>query len=356
MSIQLICPSGHTLTVADAWAGRAGRCPVCKAVVQVPSLPPPVVLSPSQPSPPPLPTMTVTARPASSRVGRVREAHAVPAQGEPRQAPDPTGSVPEINDTTPTSLEASPPSSDATSAYETPDATPPAALQPPPLPAPALPLQSQHEGAAISQVRPESTTAFQGRREPTTNVQVCPPSIASKEIPSTATDARSRNETTSPPAAIAVPTISPPKTGYQPDSDKRWTTYYLAAAMISLSLFCLAPALPYANLGLAPNWARAVLLLSLLQLAYGAWAASIPDWSTLRASMIVLTFVAALYALIMTVALTTPLEDTLPLDLTDVRRQTILWCTGVILLASLLAYLCGRAAWRWRRTLELLQV
>ncbi len=125
--------------------------------------------------------------------------------------------------------------------------------------------------------------------------------------------------------------------------------------MIALSLFCLAPAVPHANLGLAPNWARAVFLLSLLQLAYGAWAASIPDWSTLRASMIVLTVVAALYGLIMTVALTTPLADTLPLDLTDIRRQAILWCTGVMLLASLLAYFSGRAAWRWRRTLELLR-
>jgi hypothetical protein len=97
------------------------------------------------------------------------------------------------------------------------------------------------------------------------------------------------------------------------------------------------------------------MLLSVLQLAYGAWAASIPDWSTLRAAMIVHTALAALYALFMTVALTTAPEHTLPLDLTDVRRQAILWCGCVMLLASLLAYFCGRAAWRWRRTLELLR-
>jgi hypothetical protein len=112
---------------------------------------------------------------------------------------------------------------------------------------------------------------------------------------------------------------------------------------------------PHANLGFAPNWARAVLLLSLLQLAYGAWVASIPDWSTLRASMIVMTAIAAMYGLTMTVALTTSPEHTLPLDLTDMRRQAVLWCGCVMLLACLLAYFCGRAAWRWRRTLELLR-
>jgi hypothetical protein len=142
--------------------------------------------------------------------------------------------------------------------------------------------------------------------------------------------------------------------GYQPDADKRRTVYYLAAAMAGLSLFCMLPALPHLNLGSAPAWAQVALLISLLQLAYAAWLASIPDWATLRASMIVFTIVAALYGLTMTVTLSTPQESTLPLDLSEVRRQAVLWCAGVVLLASLLAYGCGRAAWRWRRMLDLL--
>jgi hypothetical protein len=141
-------------------------------------------------------------------------------------------------------------------------------------------------------------------------------------------------------------------TGYQPDADKCSTVYYLAAAMAALSLYCIAPAISHLNLGAAPNWARVVVLLSVLQLAYAAWLASIPDWSTLRSSMIIFTVVAALYGLTMTVALSTPAENPLPLDLTDVRRQAVLWCAGVVLLASLLAYGCGRAAWRWRKALE----
>jgi hypothetical protein len=146
----------------------------------------------------------------------------------------------------------------------------------------------------------------------------------------------------------------PPRTGYQPDSDKRWTVYYLAGWMALFSLFSMAPALPHGNLGAAPRWAQAVLLLSLLQLAYVAWVASIPDWATLWSSMIVFTSIAALYGAMMTIALSTPLEQPLPLDMSDVRRETPLWCAGMMLLSFLLAYLCGRAAWRWRRTFELL--
>ncbi len=38
MSIQVICPNGHLLTVPDSSAGRMGLCPVCKAPVKVPLL------------------------------------------------------------------------------------------------------------------------------------------------------------------------------------------------------------------------------------------------------------------------------------------------------------------------------
>jgi hypothetical protein len=282
----------------------------------------------------------------------------------------------------------------APSAAETPSAeASPALKAPPPLPPNPIvtldnlskraiddvvaefgaPSTNAEDGASASprrtdfQVRPQSTTdgrtAFQGRPEHTTDDQVPPQhqtvvqvplqTTASKPVASAAK--RIIRATEDPPTTPAAPTIAPSPTGYQPDADKRWTVYYLASSIIALALFCMAPALPHWNLGAAPAWARAVLLVSLLQLAYGAWVASIPDWATLRISMIVLTAIAALYGLTMTVALTTPPENALPLDLTDVRRQAVLWCAGVLLLASLVAYFCGRAAWRWRRTLELLK-
>lgn len=36
MSIKVTCPNGHTLDVKDSYAGKVGRCPVCRAKVRVP--------------------------------------------------------------------------------------------------------------------------------------------------------------------------------------------------------------------------------------------------------------------------------------------------------------------------------
>ena len=36
MSIQVVCPNGHSLRVDEAYAGRTGVCPHCKARVAIP--------------------------------------------------------------------------------------------------------------------------------------------------------------------------------------------------------------------------------------------------------------------------------------------------------------------------------
>ena len=36
MSIQLLCPNGHALQVREAYAGKTGVCPLCRARVQIP--------------------------------------------------------------------------------------------------------------------------------------------------------------------------------------------------------------------------------------------------------------------------------------------------------------------------------
>ncbi len=48
---------------------------------------------------------------------------------------------------------------------------------------------------------------------------------------------------------------SRPLRGYVPDTDKRWTVYYLAAGMFAFSVFCLLPGFRHWNLGEAPDWA-----------------------------------------------------------------------------------------------------
>jgi len=41
MTIEIVCPNGHTLKVKDSLAGKMGLCPVCKTRVAVPRISPP---------------------------------------------------------------------------------------------------------------------------------------------------------------------------------------------------------------------------------------------------------------------------------------------------------------------------
>jgi hypothetical protein len=43
MPIQLKCPNGHHLAAKESNAGKTGKCPVCKAAVNIPVLHPQVV-------------------------------------------------------------------------------------------------------------------------------------------------------------------------------------------------------------------------------------------------------------------------------------------------------------------------
>jgi hypothetical protein len=45
MSIEVKCPNGHHLKLKDSMAGVTGRCPLCKALVSVPTPKPPESLS-----------------------------------------------------------------------------------------------------------------------------------------------------------------------------------------------------------------------------------------------------------------------------------------------------------------------
>ncbi len=36
MSIRVVCPEGHDLKIKDKYAGRTGRCPLCKSRIKIP--------------------------------------------------------------------------------------------------------------------------------------------------------------------------------------------------------------------------------------------------------------------------------------------------------------------------------
>ena len=142
---------------------------------------------------------------------------------------------------------------------------------------------------------------------------------------------------------------------YQPDRGHVETTRWLGFFLLLAVLSSLAPALPHLNLEIAPGWARALVLLAVLQAAYVFWMLAAPDWSTVRVLMFVFAVVAALYGMAAAIAIATPLDEPIPLGMGEIRASAARWC-GVMLLSTTLAtYFCGRISTKWRRSIDLVR-
>jgi hypothetical protein len=152
--------------------------------------------------------------------------------------------------------------------------------------------------------------------------------------------------------ALDVPAARPrPKpTIYRADADKVQTVHLLVIALVLGALFTAGPVAWHPNLFAAPDWVRLVLLISLVQLAYVAWVASLPDWASVWVAMLVNALVATFYGAALAIFLYTPVESPLPLGLGDVSRRTAAgWCLCVVLITTLLCFACGRVCAVWRR-------
>ena len=118
--------------------------------------------------------------------------------------------------------------------------------------------------------------------------------------------------------------------------------------LVLLSFFQAVPAAGHLDVAAAPGWARAVLFVASLQLAYAVWMVLVPDWSTVWVNMLVLTVVATLYAIVVAVSVMARQGEPLLLQLDEVRPKARLWCSAVLLLVLLMTYLCGRTSFAWR--------
>jgi len=123
--------------------------------------------------------------------------------------------------------------------------------------------------------------------------------------------------------------------------------------MAAAAVLALLPALGQWDLSRAAGWAQVVWLLALLQLAYAAYLALAPDWSTAWVAMIAAAMVATLYAAGMAMTLTTKPNTSSVLDLSEVVRAggrwAVWWCGLVMAANTAIAYACGAASSRWRR-------
>jgi hypothetical protein len=102
----------------------------------------------------------------------------------------------------------------------------------------------------------------------------------------------------------------------------------------------------------SPAWARVLVMMATLQMAFLLWMLTAPDWASVRVVMLVFALAAALYGMATAAALTTPLDHPMLLGLGALRRAAVGWCAAMLLLMALAAYLSGRLSARWRRQLE----
>jgi hypothetical protein len=172
-------------------------------------------------------------------------------------------------------------------------------------------------------------------------------------------------ELAGPPAADSVSEVAmevldaspaPPKAKpniYKADPDKVQTVHLLLIGLVLGALFTAGPLAWHPNLFAAPDWVRLVLLISILQLAFVAWMASLPDWASVWVAMLVNALVATLYGAMLAIFLYTPVDSPLPLGLGEVSRRTAAgWCLCVVLITTLLTFACGRVCAVWRRADE----
>ena len=141
--------------------------------------------------------------------------------------------------------------------------------------------------------------------------------------------------------------------GYRADRAKRHSVYWLAGTQFALATFAIAPGVWQLTQAQPAPWAHFVICLSLVQMAYAAWLALSPDYSSAEVAMFATGVLAAVYAGAMSVCWLTAPRAGGWLHLGSLKMEygskPMLWCAVMVLLAALTAYLCGHVSFRWRK-------
>ena len=293
MPITFSCPAGHRLTAPKGKAGKPIRCPTCSQDVIVPELP-------------------------DHGAGAERSSEKPPPLGTARITPgEPDAQV---------------------------------SFRPPP-----VPMSGPAGGRKGRKVRRRARAKMRrasrrAREEPAAQQETTTIVPVLIEVPDEAAPPRPeppprRGPLSQAPQWMAADT-------YRPDPGKIQTVRWLALLLGLIVAFNAAPAAKHLDLETAPGWARVVLLLAALQAFYVLWMLATPDWASVGVVTIVFALVAAVYGLATVITLATPPDEPMPLGMDELRRAAPRWCGAVVLVTALGAYLCGRAAARWRRSFE----
>jgi hypothetical protein len=147
-------------------------------------------------------------------------------------------------------------------------------------------------------------------------------------------------------AAERIMDLDRPVSQHRSDAPAFRTVYQLAAGIMLFAVLQLAPLWNHGNLTTAPTWTRWIAMLALLQFAFAAWMALLPDKSTIRSTTFILAAIATLYGVALGIALIPSPSNPLLPEITEIRDRARFWCGSIMLLACGMTYLTGRVSFR----------
>ena len=203
-----------------------------------------------------------------------------------------------------------------------------------------LAVEDRHAGKRLRCPKCQKIVAVPKLDQTEVSKPLSPPPLPPRTKPSATVEAAS------PASDLAA--VQTSAEGYQADRYHTHTVYAIAVGLALVALFQLAP--PIKRGEFAPAWAQCAILLVAVQLIYALWLALAPDWSTLWVAMLAFAGVAALYGAALAIAVITPRDKAMLLGMDDVRDSARLWCSAVILVTTMMTYVCGRASYTWYKS------
>jgi hypothetical protein len=157
---------------------------------------------------------------------------------------------------------------------------------------------------------------------------------------------------------------SPPP--WTPDPGKQRAALHWGVVLGVLALFGAVPAVwewfaMWQNIESAatPPWVYAILLASLVQLAYAVYLSQAPDWSALWATTGAMVVASAGYALMLGTTLMGRSESTLVVVFGYADKlpgnRAAMWCFVMLCLTSVVTYFLGLTAVRWQRAYRVMR-
>ncbi|HET6883913.1 MAG TPA: hypothetical protein VFI31_27410 [Pirellulales bacterium] len=316
MSIRFFCPLGHRLQVPDKRAGKKGRCPMCGQRLIVPE------------------ASVAKKKRHRTTVGTKQDSGAAAAD---EQSAD--GTVPAQNASPPTASlmdGRTPALNEAAGSAEPALAIDPAVQIRPSIRPPPLVVESPANASpSVVLVVPSHPAAA-----PSTNGTVAtapaPADNSSRPLRQLRWFTWARSDALDEFAVDG------------PTPRQLEVVYWLACLLPFAVVFCAAPTMPYLEFAGAPLWAQFLLCTACLQLAYAAWLATVPDWSSVRVGAYLFGAVA-IVSLLAAVGLAFASEASLSwAGLANVRATASAWCGLTAVVNGFASAACRWLERRWR--------